>query len=709
MDPIQVELTEFYPKDNARESRTEEYDLVQNSDFPTPILRRGCNFFFAIRFNREFDEIHDAVRVRFGFGPKPNVLKGTRVILPILARQKTFSKNTNIWSSCVERIDGNTVMLKVHIPPNAQVGIWKCSIQTNISGKRDKRYDYNVETDIYVLFNPWCEDDGVYMKSEEEKKEYVLNEVGKIWCGTFKKPTSKHWIFGQFDDIVLPAAVLLMEKSGLAPIDRGSPVLVARAISAVINSVDDDGLLEGKWDGNYDDGISPHAWTGSAAILDQYLRTGGTPVKYGQCWVFSAATVTVCRTLGIPCRSVTNYVSAHDTNCSLTIDKYFDLFGNKIESGPEGDCNDTCWNFHVWNDVWMKRPDLPSGYGGWQIIDATPQEQSGKMFRCGPASVEAVRRGVVGYLYDTPFVFSEVNADIVHFQEDEESDWGFSQLAVNQYHVGRKILTKRTDITDTQGDSDQWNITSLYKNPEGSEAERLAVYNAVKGVPKAQHLYNFPNKGDEDVYFDLIDIDEIPFGGSFEVAVQIESKSNELRNIIVVLSASSVYYNGATANTIKKSREPFSINPGQKTTLRLQVTPEEYLDKLVDHSLIKIYAIANVNETKQTWSEEDDFTLTKPEMIIQVNDVCKVGEECTVNFSFQNPLSIPLTGCSYTVEGPGLERAKTVLYGNVQPNESVNLTETFKAKRPGKRPIVASFTSKQIQGIERSIDLTIEP
>lgn len=33
-------------------------------------------------------------------------------------------------------------------------------------------------------------------------------------------------------------------------------------------------------------------------------------------------------------------------------------------------------NFHVWNDCWMARPDLPTGYGGWQAVDATPQETS---------------------------------------------------------------------------------------------------------------------------------------------------------------------------------------------------------------------------------------------------------------------------------------------------------------------------------------------
>lgn len=64
---------------------------------------------------------------------------------------------------------------------------------------------------------------------------------------------------------------------------------------------------------------------------------------------------------GIPCRSVTNYVSAHDTNRTFTVDKYFDRDGNEVPNGPDEDCYDSCWNFHVWNDVWMQRPDLPQG------------------------------------------------------------------------------------------------------------------------------------------------------------------------------------------------------------------------------------------------------------------------------------------------------------------------------------------------------------
>lgn len=365
-------------------------------------------------------------------GPNPSVTKGTKVILPV-SHQHEGMADKNRWSMNIHRQDGNTLSLQVYIPPSVQVGIWRCTVQTNFLGQREHRKEYKCEEDIYILFNSWCRDDPVYMEGDSQRREYVMNETGKIWLGSYHQPKGRRWIYGQFDDVVLPATMYLLEQSGLAHPDRGSPVQVVRAISQIVNSLDDNGLLVGRWDGDYKDGTSPHAWTGSVAIMEQYLSEGGQPVKYGQCWVFSGVVVTICRALGIPCRSVTNYVSAHDTNRSLTIDKYFDKDGNEIEHGPDGDCNDSCWNFHVWNDVWMSRPDLPPGYGGWQVIDATPQEESDNMFRCGPSSVEAVRRGEIGFAYDTPFCFSQVNADVCHFQEDEQSDWGFSRLTINKY------------------------------------------------------------------------------------------------------------------------------------------------------------------------------------------------------------------------------------------------------------------------------------
>jgi len=52
--------------------------------------------------------------------------------------------------------------------------------------------------------------------------------------------------------------------------------------------------------------------------------------------------------------------------------------------------------------------------------------------------------------------------------------------------------------------------------------------------------------------------------------------------------------------------------------LRLSVKPDEYLEKLVEYCNMKIYAIATVLETNETWGEEDDFQVLKPNLDIKV-------------------------------------------------------------------------------------------
>ncbi|KAG8131414.1 putative Protein-glutamine gamma-glutamyltransferase 2 protein [Naja naja] len=106
----------------------------------------------------------------------------------------------------------------------------------------------------------------------------------------------------------------------------------------MVNCNDDKGILFGRWDNRYDDGISPMTWSGSVDILRRWQKYGCQPVRYGQCWVFAAVACTVLRCLGIPTRVVTNYNSAHDTNGNLIIEQYFDENG-KLQRGTRD---------HIW-------------------------------------------------------------------------------------------------------------------------------------------------------------------------------------------------------------------------------------------------------------------------------------------------------------------------------------------------------------------------
>lgn len=113
-----------------------------------------------------------------------------------------------------------------------------------------------------------------------------------------------------------------------------------------VNSPDDNGAVMGNWSNDFGGGTPPTKWLGSQKILQQYYKTR-KPVKYGQCWVFSGVLATICRTLGLPCRVVTNYASAHDTQSSLTVDYFVDAEGKAMEELNS-------------DSIWQVRHPLPS-------------------------------------------------------------------------------------------------------------------------------------------------------------------------------------------------------------------------------------------------------------------------------------------------------------------------------------------------------------
>uniref|UniRef100_A0A8C1B2G2 Protein-glutamine gamma-glutamyltransferase K n=1 Tax=Cyprinus carpio carpio TaxID=630221 RepID=A0A8C1B2G2_CYPCA len=658
---------------NKAEHHTDQY----NSD--QLIIRRGQTFQIELDLSRPFNPNTDKLHLEMKTGPLPQVSKRTHIIIPLVDELQDES-----WEAKIVEQNVNRVRLSVNSPITAVIGKYKLTITTQYL-KTGETTTHDHDKDIYMLFNPWCEDDMVYMEGEKELKEYVLNDTGRIYYGTEKQIGARTWNFGQFDEGILEACLFVLDNSEVPPSGRGDPVNVVRVVSAMINSPDDLGVLEGNWSGNYAGGMSPTAWSGSVEILRQYHREGGKPVKYGQCWVFSGVTTTVLRCLGIPTRSVTNFQSAHDTDVSLTTDVYFDENMEPIHHLN----SDSVWNFHVWNDCWMARPDLPAGLGGWQAVDSTPQETSHGTFRCGPASLAAIRTGQVYLKFDTPFVFAEVNSDKIYWQRN--LDGTFSQIHSEKKAVGHCISTKAV------GSDERVDITNLYKYPEGSEEERIAVETACRYGSKPD-VYSSPIA--EDVRVEVRMEGEGPrMGGDAQLKIVVKNNSSQPRRTTLHSQVAVMYYTGVLKDTVKKD----TLN-----ILEWVLPYTQYQNQLVDQAALMMTLSGRVSETQQVLANQTSFRLRTPDLNIEPIGEAYVGKEMSAKITFTNPLPCTLRNVVIRVEGLGLRDLHPIKVGDVSKHANVTVTEHFVPTIAGKRKLVASLDCRQLTQVHGVADIDVQ-
>lgn len=125
------------------------------------------------------------------------------------------------------------------------------------------------------------------MKDNTWREETVLGDTGLIWRGSYNRLRPTVWKYAQFERDVLECSLYLIHKVGRVSAGaRSDPVRTVRAISAAVNSADDNGCIMGNWTDEFDGGTTPTKWIGSMEILQKFYKKR-KPVKYGQCWVFS--------------------------------------------------------------------------------------------------------------------------------------------------------------------------------------------------------------------------------------------------------------------------------------------------------------------------------------------------------------------------------------------------------------------------------------
>ncbi|XP_054074484.1 protein-glutamine gamma-glutamyltransferase E-like [Rissa tridactyla] len=626
--------TNWHVKENARDHHTSKFSSREL------IVRRGQAF--VITFNGA-EEAEQNLTFIVETGPKPSKQTRTQAIFGI---SSTVSKES--WSAVLQSTSSNSVSISISSPPNAVIGRYKLSVQSDSSSSA------SLGTFV-LLFNPWSSGDDVFMPSKAECEEYVLEEFGIIFAGNKNHISSFGWNFGQFQGDILDICLSMLDRSlsyRQDPITdashRNDPKYLGRVLSAMVNANDDQGVVLGNWSGNYEGGKSPSSWTGSGEILQSWKKSGFRPVRYGQCWVFAAVLTTVLRCLGIPTRTITNFSSAHDADGNLRVDEFYDASGNHLNRAA-----DSIWNFHVWNESWFTRSDLGPSYSGWQILDATPQEESEGIYQCGPASRKAIKEGDVELDYDCPFVFAEVNADCMYWNYDTST--GKKTLIFSQSTtIGQAISTKAV------GRDDRVDVTNDYKYEEGSKKERDIFKKARKKLgledkfdPTAPTPQEIEQKPDVSGKFKVAG--PLQIGKDLDLILVLANLQSDAKTVHINMTAWSTVYTRRPVHGIWKDSISVTLSPKEEKQFPIKIPYTEYQQQLTTDNTIQVTALCHVEGGIQVLVQRD-IALDNPTIDIQVLGEAKVNREVDVEVIFTNPIDTEVTDCVLQVEGSDLLR-----------------------------------------------------
>ncbi|XP_029289120.1 protein-glutamine gamma-glutamyltransferase 2-like [Cottoperca gobio] len=582
------------------------------------------------------------------------------------------------------------ILLTLHSPADAIIGQYHLAVlMMSPEGRTLEKAD---KMSFHLLFNPWCKDDVVYLPDESLLQEYVMNEDGVIYMGTWDYINSIPWNYGQFEDYVMDICFEVLDNSKDAlknsEVDikqRSDPIYVSRIITAMVNSNGDRGVLTGRWDDLYSGGVAPNRWNGSVPILQQWSKAGARAVKYGQCWVFAAVACTVLRSLGIPTRLITNFSSAHDVDGNLSIDF---LLNERLESFDGRNKRDSSWNFHCWVESWMRRDDLPKGNDGWQVLDPTPQELSDGEFCCGPCPVTAIKEGNLGVKYDARFVFAEVNADIIYWMVQQDGQQ--QKIRVDQASVGRNISTKSV-YGDYRDD-----VTLHYKHPEGSKKEREVYEKAGRRVTEPTNSIAEPGQ----LKLSIKNASPV-FGTDFDVIVEVMNEGDgdahaQLTMLVMAVTYNSLHQRECMRQTISVT---VPAHKAYKEVLRLHYN--DYVRCVREHNPIKVKALLEAPGEREPIMAMANIPLSMPELLVQVPGKAVVWEQVTAYISFTNPLPVPLKGGVFSVEGAGLLSATEIhVSGDISPGQKVSVKLTFSPVRTGVRKLLVDFDSDRLKDVK---------
>jgi len=152
----------------------------------------------------------------------------------------------------------------------------------------------------------------------------------KVYCILNMQPTADGWSHDLDNPIFRTIAKTLPTEGSEFDIIKG-------ILSMMSSRSSDTGFIEFLWGDSYEGGRDPLSWRKSSEIFIQFMKNGGRPVKYGQCWVGAECLSALLQVVGMRARTLVLKNAIIDVGCNRGMDV---LSGSKSGGGGEGGIHD---------------------------------------------------------------------------------------------------------------------------------------------------------------------------------------------------------------------------------------------------------------------------------------------------------------------------------------------------------------------------------
>ncbi|XP_007577616.1 protein-glutamine gamma-glutamyltransferase E [Poecilia formosa] len=203
------------------------------------IVRRGQPFNITLKMAKPFNPDSDQLTMKVVTGKYPSEERGTMSRFGVPDKVEPSPGAIAVWKAELQKNSlPETGMLALTITPPAHAPVGEYKLSAGLKAEE------NELAELFVLFNPWCSEDWVFLPNEAERQEYVMNQHGIIYKGSDQYIHGLSWDFGQFEEDMVQICLKLLDlsrKHKRDPADdvsaRCNPIYVGRVVTNMYVSI----------------------------------------------------------------------------------------------------------------------------------------------------------------------------------------------------------------------------------------------------------------------------------------------------------------------------------------------------------------------------------------------------------------------------------------------------------------------------------------